>query len=219
MLHDNHELRPCCEVAPAHERIRRRERDLFELSCRNARLARLAHSDPLTGLGNQSAFDAHLGSAVASVDRHGGSVSIIAIDLDGMKRINDRCGHPFGDRQLVQAAAIIRAGVRGADFAARIGGDEFAVVLPATGALQAFSLAERLHRRLGGMPPCGGHRLTASVGVATFRKRGSRSLTAAQLHAAADGALHQAKRRGKNTIVLYEDATLAPASSSSAPAR
>lgn len=220
MLYEHKQPTLWPEVTSARERIHSLERRLAELTRLNKNLARLAHSDPLTGLGNRRAFEIRLDQVLAGVDRYGGVVSVIAIDLDGMKTINDSCGHPVGDRTLVEAATLIGTSVRCVDFAARLGGDEFAVVLPSTGADQARCLAERIRQRIGAMPARHGRRLTASLGVAAFHKRGLLGTTAAQLYEAADDALYQAKRSGRNTVVVYEEASdPPPAMSRCAPAR
>jgi diguanylate cyclase (GGDEF)-like protein len=118
-----------------------------------------AFTDPLTGLGNRRAFDMDLRRECARAARHDRPLTIAIIDLDGLKAINDRSGHAAGDRALRALATTLTASLRREDAAYRIGGDEFAVVLPDAAAMGAGFLADRL--QLAGGP-------SASVGVATY---------------------------------------------------
>src|SRR5206468_3983540 len=108
------------------------------------RLARLATTDPLTGLFNPRAFHDRLRQELGRVARYREPLSLLVLDLDGLKRVNDQFGHEAGDAALRSVAAAIRRGLREIDLGARIGGDEFAVLAPQTGAEAAVVLAERL---------------------------------------------------------------------------
>jgi diguanylate cyclase (GGDEF)-like protein len=108
--------------------------DVFATSMHNAmlyeRARELAHRDQLTGLHNRRFFDDHLGQVLALADRTGRPVSLLVLDLDGLKAINDAGGHPAGDAALCAAAGALRGSVRTGDLPCRLGGDEFAVILP-----------------------------------------------------------------------------------------
>ncbi len=164
-------------------------------------LAFQTEHDPLTGLPNRRAFDRTMDREVERSRRAGVSLSVAVLDLDNFKRLNDTHGHPCGDEALVETARILLTGIRRYDLAARIGGEEFALVFPETGMTRAGRILERILEslrlvRLG----CGnGIRLTASVGLACTKGRGERS--PADLLEAADKALYQAKGDGKDRVV------------------
>lgn len=156
----------------------------------------LALLDVLTGIANRRALDEHLAIEVAHSGRTGARTSVILVDLDHFKVINDRYGHETGDQALVDTAAILVAGVRATDTAGRWGGEEFAIVLRATDMWGARDLAERIRVTLersvkGGQAP-----LTASFGVAQWTP----GTTATDLMKRADEALYAAKAGGRNTV-------------------
>ena len=122
------------------------------------RLARMALVDPLTGVGNRRAFDNDLGAELAHAARHGGHVTLAVIDVDGLKAVNDRLGHPAGDDLLRRTAGALRAAARRGDRAYRLGGDEFAVILRDAVLVDPDALRSRLEG--SGAPP-------VSVGTAT----------------------------------------------------
>jgi diguanylate cyclase (GGDEF)-like protein len=167
-----------------------------------------ALSDPLTGLANRRAFDAALAHAVKSAGRGRRNFALLHIDLDYFKQVNDTLGHAAGDMVLVQAAQVLRDEVRRADHVARVGGDEFMILLRGPVDLAKIeALAERLIARIEEPvvlegAPC---RISASIGVAVAE--GCRSEDATALLAAADSALYQSKRagRGRWTIAMRLD--------------
>jgi diguanylate cyclase (GGDEF)-like protein len=155
----------------------------------------LAHTDPLTGLLNRRAFTERLRAEVARAARYGVPVSLLLLDLDGLKKINDRNGHHAGDAVLQSLARSLQAGSRGADLAARWGGDEFVVLAPETRRGEALELAERIRESVAS----GAAGVTVSIGVATAAP--GKRLEAEALEAAADAAVYEAKRQGGNTVV------------------
>jgi diguanylate cyclase (GGDEF)-like protein len=170
----------------------------------NARLhgivQRQAVTDELTGLSNRRFFRDALETELQRAERFGNPLSLIVADLDDFKRINDRFGHQAGDEVLRTFAETLRGRIRGVDLGARLGGEEFAVLLPETDADGAKALAENLRAAVAGMVvPIGQHqlRITASFGVAAFPQ----THTADELMTAADLALYSAKRQGKDRVI------------------
>lgn len=169
----------------------------LENARRIRRAERLAGTDDLTGLSNVRALTDTLRREVACASRNGQPLSVIVVDVDGFKRVNDRHGHLCGSRALSEVAALVRESMRRTDLVARLGGDEFAVVLPNTDGKGAVAAGDRLRARVArhvfllhdGLDV----RLTASVGVATAS--GS-DLTESALLDRADGALYSAKAGG-----------------------
>jgi diguanylate cyclase (GGDEF)-like protein len=148
-----------------------------------AELRLAAATDPLTGLLNRRAFNERLGHELARARRTGEAFATLLIDVDHFKQINDRDGHAAGDDALVGLARTLTRELREIDTVARIGGDEFAVILPATSVAGAHATAERLRERAG---------IPISVGAAVYGVDGH---TADELARAADAALYDAKRR------------------------
>ncbi|HEY6549130.1 MAG TPA: GGDEF domain-containing protein, partial [Vicinamibacteria bacterium] len=126
-------------------------------------------------------------------------LSVLLLDVDGLKLLNDRHGHRRGDEALERVAEAIRTGSRATDVAARWGGDEFAILAPNTGRLEALTLAERVRALTAeGNPPS--EAVTVSAGVATF-DFSRRPATPDELIRTADAALYEAKRSGRNRVV------------------
>ncbi|MEK6607897.1 MAG: GGDEF domain-containing protein [Myxococcota bacterium] len=159
-------------------------------------LERLATTDSLTDLHNRRGFTAMLAHECARAARHGGAVTLALVDLDGFKPINDSFGHSEGDRVLRAAAGTIRAALRTADIVARIGGDEFAIILPDTGAAQAQIAMARVLAALACVT-AGGRSLAASIGLAEL---GPSRDTPETLFDAADRALYGSKRIGGGRV-------------------
>lgn len=175
---------------------------LAELARHVETLRAQRHQDPLTGLPNRGAFDAALALELERTRRTGAPVSLAILDIDDFKRLNDTFGHPAGDAVLRAVAQTVRATIRRLDLAARLGGEEFALVLPATSRLRAVTMVERVLAaiREGHIPwEHGQLRVTASAGVATAR--GREAVDPAALYAEADRALYDAKRSGKDRVV------------------
>ncbi|MFN0147663.1 MAG: diguanylate cyclase, partial [Dehalococcoidia bacterium] len=168
------------------------------------RLTAQASTDALTGLGNRRHFDAFFGRAFHQAVRDDAPLSLLMLDLDRFKGINDRYGHPAGDLVLRAAAGAIRESVRATDLAARYGGEEFAIVMPGTGAAGAFGLARRLRASIERLELDLGEEhgvhVTASLGVASLDR--ARHQRPDDLIADADGALYEAKESGRNMVRL-----------------
>jgi diguanylate cyclase (GGDEF)-like protein len=168
---------------------------------RVARAEALSVTDDLTQLYNSRFLNDALRKETKRAMRSGWPLSLLFIDLDGFKRLNDAHGHLLGSRALIEAAAIIRGSARETDIVARFGGDEFAILLPETGREGAHSVARRLRDRiqryvfLADRGP--GNRITASIGLATLPDVAD---TAEGLLQAADAAMYRVKVTGKNGI-------------------
>jgi diguanylate cyclase (GGDEF)-like protein len=171
---------------------------LHQRSTHNAlRAMRLALTDPLTGLGNHRAFQDELQLQVERAAEMDMPLSVCLLDIDRFKQINDRYGHPAGDRVLAHVGARLRQAGR----AYRLGGDEFALVLPAYGEKGALALAERLIQALGADETEHGGTVSFSAGVATFPQHGR---DRAELVRVADVSLYWAKAEGRNRARLYQ---------------
>jgi diguanylate cyclase (GGDEF)-like protein len=181
--------------------VNEKTRDLRQA---NEELLRLTMLDPLTGLANRRRFDQTLAQECERLKRSGSTVSLILLDVDYFKSLNDSAGHQKGDEYLVMLGReLIRAARRQSDLAARIGGEEFALILPATTADQAAAVAESVRKEIEalGLPhPASptSPSLTVSAGVACATKQ--LNLSVEELVAAADHALYQAKSLGRNRI-------------------
>jgi diguanylate cyclase (GGDEF)-like protein len=156
-------------------------------------LERLSREDPLTGLANRRCWDETLAKEFERSVRHGTDLAILLCDLDRHTAVNDRYGHPTGDRVLQAAAEVLNTRVRASDLAARLGGDEFGVLCPDTGEEAATALAEDLRVRLSELAPVTPDlpAVTMSIGVA-HRKHPDASPSEITLRA--DGRLYKAKR-------------------------
>ena len=168
----------------------------------------LSVTDDLTGLYNSRYLNSVLRRETKRASRSGRPLSLLFIDLDGFKGVNDTYGHLFGSRALVEAAAVIRSSARETDVVARFGGDEFALILPDTGGEGAFAVGERIRERIASYAFLAADglsiTLTASVGVATLPDVAA---SAEELVQAADKAMYAVKDSGKNGIL----AAVAPA--------
>jgi diguanylate cyclase (GGDEF)-like protein len=165
------------------------------------RLAEQIGTDPLTGCMNRRALETRLRAEWRQAKRRGSTVAVLAIDLDHFKNINDTRGHPFGDVVLQELASIMKATARDTDAVARVGGDEFVVVLPDTGWQGALTFAERMRRKVDDFSfgaATGAIDLTISVGVALAR--GTDPVSPEMLLQEADRSLYKAKTGGRNRI-------------------
>src|SRR6266550_3785963 len=166
-----------------------------------------ARADPRTGVANLRAFYELAEAEIARARRYPHAFSVVYIDLDEFKLVNFRLGHEAGDAVLRSVARGLTGVLRASDVVARIGGDQFVVLLPEAGAAAARLTAEKLRQALSAVVPAHGWRITASIGVATFLVP-PESVDA--LLAAADRLMYQAKQTGKNTVA-HETQNEAPA--------
>jgi len=170
----------------------------------NVRLEVLAHTDPLTQLLNRRALTLRLVAEMDRVRRYDSMLSLLMVDLDYFKFVNDTYGHMAGDEVLHEVAALLQRSTRTVDFVARYGGEEFVVVLPETTTQGAIAFAERVRERIERHSflgtDRGGARLTTSIGVATFPSPGVDSVES--LFARADEALYRAKEQGRNRVCV-----------------
>ncbi|MHB8419324.1 MAG: sensor domain-containing diguanylate cyclase [Myxococcales bacterium] len=175
-------------VAKAREQ--RRQRDQYRA---------MAQSDALTGLPNFRAFRARLDEEVRRASRYATPLSMVMIDLDQLKALNDERGHAAGNQALTALASVVRQELRGSDFAARYGGDEFVILLPHTEAIQAGRFAERLRAEVRRT----GERTLLPLGIsAGVAEAVPDHADAGALLEAADAALYQAKRAGRDRVVV-----------------
>ncbi|MFL5757216.1 MAG: diguanylate cyclase [Chloroflexota bacterium] len=197
-------------VDPTKRALARTMANEAAMALENARLyenaRNLADRDPLTGFYNHRYLHERLGEEVVRARRTNRPLSVLMLDLDEFKLVNDTFGHLFGDRVLVHVAERVRSTLRGSDVAARYGGDEFAVILPDTDASAARNVAERIVRMLADTPFRADGRtpvpVLASIGVATHPDDGR---TATDLIAAADRALFRSKDVGGAAVHSTRD--------------
>jgi diguanylate cyclase (GGDEF)-like protein len=156
-----------------------------------------AMTDALTGLYNHRHFQERLEREVKLADRNGAPVSLILLDLDHLKHINDTHGHRTGDAALCHVAKIMRATVRDVDVCTRYGGEEFVIILPQCGREDAINVAERLREAIASTPVQKVGQVTASVGVATYP---SAAKSKEELVEMADRAMYLAKAAGRNRV-------------------
>ncbi len=185
---------------PAEERRLAAFAELAAIAVANAEaraeLARLAETDPLTGLANRRAFTKRLNGEVERARRHGHLLTLVILDLDDFKGINDTHGHQVGDHVLAEVGRRLCATSRAGELVARIGGEEFAWILPQVDAAGAMAPVERARADIAGIRVAGVAGITCSAGVC--------DLTAArdvdELQRRADRALYSAKRAGRDRV-------------------
>ena len=161
-----------------------------------ARLASLAGTDPLTGLGNRRTFDSLLATEVQRASRHDDALSLVLLDIDHFKSVNDRFGHQLGDRVLMEVGRRLVAIARRGEAVTRIGGEEFAWILPRTAGEGTESAARRALAAIAGTPFEGVGQLTVSAGVCDLAHAGD----ADRMVRLADRMLYRAKAEGRDTV-------------------
>ncbi len=199
--------------------VQSRERDAFSdddrrlleaigaqaaVAIKNVQHYELATVDGLTGLYVRRYFDSRLREEMERSRRFDASFSVILLDIDDFKQLNDTYGHPFGDRVLREIAQVVKRSMRGIDIAARYGGEEFAFVLPRTRMLDAHAVAERIRQDVSDLAVAADDKtlhLTVSLGVASYPESGADD--PATLIRRADTALYRAKTAGKNRVEIF----------------
>ena len=182
------------------EELRARVRAALRAKRLNDTLERRAHLDGLTGLANRHALEERLNADWNLARRHATPLAILIADLDRFKLVNDRGGHQAGDHLLQATAMALRESVRGGDFLARYGGDEFIVVAHDCGLGGALALGERFRSAIANIPPSPGREgvlVTVSVGAAVSDDAGE---TPGEILGRADGALYHAKSAGRDCV-------------------
>ncbi len=195
---------PGRSFAPGAEERLARFAGLLELAIANAeskqRLTAQASSDALTGLLNHRSFHERLRSEVARAVRHDRELSLAVIDVDSFKRINDEAGHEAGDRVLSEIAALLVRSARAGDVVARIGGDEFALLLPETTRMDAYLVAEAARQTVSSTELADGVHVTVSAGVCDL----GTAPDAEAMFRLADGALYWSKAHGRDVCWIYD---------------
>ena len=175
-----------------------RTRTLLEFKAYLDSCEEAAFTDHLTGLANRRRFERQLEREVGRVLRFERPFTLLMIDIDNFKNLNDTFGHDAGDEAIRRISRVLREGTRGIDLAARIGGEEFAVLLVETSQSAGLEVAERLREAIKALETPSGGRITASFGVAECP---TDAQTASGILKAADIALYQAKRNGRDRVV------------------
>lgn len=164
-----------------------------------ARMAEAAAHDPLTGLANERVFNERLIAESSRAERHGRPLSLVLLDLDHFKTVNDAHGQQVGDRVLAEVARRLLSMSREEDLVARVGGEQFALLLPDTEELGGYQVAERARRAVAGTPFATAGTLTASGGICTLERAGRPH----NLVRLAKGALYWAKANGRDAWFIY----------------
>jgi len=190
---------------PDQQRVAEAIASQAAVAIQNARLYELATIDGLTGLYVRRYFDTRLREELERSRRFGAPFSVVLLDIDDFKKLNDTCGHALGDRVLRDVAQSMKRNLRGVDIAARYGGEEFAFILPRTDIVEAHAVAERIRHDIEDSRVA--HegrvlRVTASLGISCYLE--GRGEVAALLEQA-DVALYRAKTLGKNRVELFWD--------------
>lgn len=190
------------EVVHFQEGSARSESITEELRTANLRLREMSHTDELTEVGNRRNFDMRLREEISRSTRFGHTFSLLMIDIDAFKKFNDEFGHPKGDTALRALGGLMRSMSREGDVPCRVGGEEFAFLLPETGKGDAMTFAERFRRGVEGsiLAPDGSYSLTVSIGLAAFPEDGR---SPEEILWAADEALYESKRSGRNLVTPY----------------
>jgi diguanylate cyclase (GGDEF)-like protein len=181
----------------------------------NAHLYELAMVDGLTGLFMRRYFDARIEEEIERSKRYGTAFSVVMMDVDDFKSLNDTHGHLIGDRVLRGIANVVKSQMRGVDTAARYGGEEIAVILPRTEMVNAYNVGERIRGAIAELrittdgDPAQSLRVTASFGIAAYPE--SKATDGEDLVRRADRALYRAKKTGKNRVELYWSDDTGPA--------
>ncbi|MFB9288818.1 diguanylate cyclase [Pseudoduganella plicata] len=177
----------------------------LELLMANTKLEQLATTDPLTGIANRRKMTDTIAAELERASRFGHPLSVLMVDVDYFKRVNDTHGHEVGDRTIVAVANVLMSSLRAIDTAARFGGEEFVVLMPETDEAVAAVAAERLREAAGALRLTAGDgtlvAITVTIGISSARPDDSPST----LLVRADKALYRGKKEGRNRVVRFED--------------
>jgi diguanylate cyclase (GGDEF)-like protein len=176
------------------------------VAAENGRLFHRAATDAVTGLFNLRFMHERLAVEVEVARRYGEQLSLVVLDIDDFERVNDLYGHPAGDELLRDFGALLKASCRDSDIVCRIGGDEFAAILPNAGSLEALKVSLRVQHQLARVKSREGAGLTASIGLATCPEHAT---TADDLVRFAQGARYWVKRHGKDHVLVYDPVVVA----------
>jgi diguanylate cyclase (GGDEF)-like protein len=182
------------------------QRENLDLTVRNRMLSEVSTRDSLTGLYNRWFVLEKIDSELNRALRHGSPMSLLMLDLDHFKRINDTFGHTAGDQVLQGIGRLLRESCRVYDVPGRYGGEEFCIVLPETKSGNTTVVAERIRQKLAASElPCGDGSIavTASIGIAGTDSSDAAVLSPAELIERADRALYAAKNRGRNRVEMW----------------
>ncbi|MBM3602350.1 MAG: diguanylate cyclase, partial [Alphaproteobacteria bacterium] len=197
---DANELKARVRTQIRRRRFQDRLRKIYEKNMS------LAHIDELTGLYNRRYFNNHLETLFKKTQEQGGAMAVMMIDIDYFKKINDTYGHDGGDVVLKQVAARLQDAIRGYDIVARLGGEEFAMIMPALRPDQAPQAAERLRQRIANeaftLPD--GQSVNVTVSIGLFNQALQDRDTPDSIMKLADQALYAAKRGGRNRVVASD---------------
>lgn len=178
--------------------------------CSNDGLLKFAFTDYLTGLRTRGYFEQQLDLEIKRAERKGSHLSLLMLDIDRFKLLNDQCGHHVGDHVLREVASVLQRDMRDFDTLARYGGEEFVIILPETDEQGALRVAQRVRHnvelarfRHNALSPL--ERVTISIGIAVY---GKDTRFKRELIEFADAALYRAKHRGRNQVVLYSEPEL-----------
>jgi diguanylate cyclase (GGDEF)-like protein len=181
-------------------------REIEERKKVQAKLEHIVTLDPLTGLYNRRHFFELTQQELDRSRRYNRPLSVIMLDIDHFKQVNDQFGHLVGDRVIVEVARRIQKALRRVDLACRYGGEEFAVLLPETPVIQGEMVASRLWRLVTEQPTVSGElklKITVSVGVATYQHDGA--IEVDTLLDRADRAMYAAKESGRNRVMVFSE--------------
>ena len=201
--------------AELEQRMLGLQRENLDLTVRNRMLSEVSTRDSLTGLYNRWFVLDKIDSELNRAMRHGSPMSLLMLDLDHFKRINDTFGHSAGDQVLQGIGRLLRESCRVYDVPGRYGGEEFCIVLPETKTGNTTVVAERIRQRLAASElPCGDGSIavTASIGIAGMDSPETAVLSPAELIERADRALYAAKNRGRNRVEMWSSSFDVPAS-------
>jgi diguanylate cyclase (GGDEF)-like protein len=192
------------------DRLIKLQRENMDLIVKNQVLSEVSARDALTGLYNRWYVTEKIDSEMNRALRHGSPVSLLMLDIDYFKKVNDEYGHPAGDEVLKSVGKVLKESCRVYDVPARYGGEEFCIILPETRTNNTMVVAERIRARLAGwpVPVRDDHEITvtASIGIAGHDITDEPVLNASSLIDRADRALYSAKHRGRNRVELWSAA-------------